>query len=427
VDDEQGPWWTRPPEPGPQAPPVRRQRITPEHDVDVDESATEQATIAFPPTAYRPPELQQPTEYQQPTQYQQPTAYPRPRLVQPVQSEPEIEPEVEAEPPPIPKPAKPVVRRVAVVPPTPPVRPAGRDTGEEETVSLPPVRGDIFATFSGPMPVGTPGATDGREELDPAPAGRRWARGRLDVPAERLPALLREVSLPEPRVLVLGAAAALVGVLIVVVALVSGNGTKAEPEPGASAQPSPVAAASKLTGRTPDGLRQVSALDAAAQLRKAGKGPGGSIVEAWGWDDRNGRNLVVTSVASARGNKQTLRVIHIAGLDAEARTLRVMTDPNLPANCRGAGTAGFTPKALIVRDLDSNNVAEVITGWTSRCGGRANESQIRLALITDGDKYILRGEGVVGRAGIFVPAPGDSRWPKGFLEMLGTQYRTLYG
>ena len=37
VDDEQGPWWTRPPEPGPQAPPVRRQRITPERDVDVDE------------------------------------------------------------------------------------------------------------------------------------------------------------------------------------------------------------------------------------------------------------------------------------------------------------------------------------------------------------------------------------------------------
>jgi hypothetical protein len=411
VDDEQGPWWTRPPEPGPQAPPVQRRRISGQGDVEVDteEPTAEPATIAYPPTEYT-----------------------RPRLVQP----PPVEDE--PQPPPPPKLAKPVVRRVAVVQPAPPpVRPTQRDPGEDRTESLPPVGDDIFATFSGPLPVDAAGPTAGGSDPGQSPAsgrrwgnGRRWPGNRLDGAADDdgAPGLLPPVRLPEPRVLLLAAAAALVGVLIVVVALVTGRGTKADSDAGAPAVlPSPVAGASALTGRTPDGLKQVSALDAAALLRKAGRGPGGSIVEAWGWNDRNGQNLVVTSVASAGSNKRTLRVTHVAGLDGDARTLRVMKDPNLPTNCRGTGTAAFTPKALVVRDLDSNNVAEVITGWTSRCGGPENRSQIKLALITNGDKYILRGQGVIGQPGTLVPAPRPARWPDGFLKMLSTQYRTLYG
>jgi hypothetical protein len=229
-------------------------------------------------------------------------------------------------------------------------------------------------------------------------------------------------------VLLLAAAAALVVLLIVVVALVSGRGSTPDPvaEPSASG-PAAATGANALQGRNPDGLRQISADEAAGQLREAGEGGNGTVVEAWGWNDKNGRNLVVTTVAPAGANKRSLRVTHIAGLDGEPRTLRVMKDPNLPARCKRGGTAGFTPKSLIVRDLDSNGYAEVITGWSSRCGGKDSQSVIRLALITNGDKYILRGEGVIGQTRDFTPAPAAAKWPNGFLKTVSAQYGKLYG
>jgi len=400
VDDEQGPWWTRPPEPGTQAPPVLRQRTSGPNDVDVE----------VPPSAYAPP-----------------AGYPRPRLVapEPVEPEPEPEPEPVAVP-------KPVVRRVAVVQPTPPpVRTVGQDPRDQRTETLPSVGDDIFATFSGPLSVDTdPPAGARNGSGSPQTAGHNRAGDPLEEPEADRPGLLPHVQLPEPRVLLLIAAAALVIVLIVVVALVSGRGgTNPDPAAGGpTAVASPASGAIDLQGKNPDGLKQLGAEDATAQLRKAGEGPGGSIVEAWSWKDKNGQNLVVTSIAPAGKNKRTLRVIHVAGLEGKPRTLRVMKDPNLPTDCKGNGTAGFTPKSLIVRDLDGNNLAEVISGWTSRCGGKQAESQIKLALITDGEKYILRGQGVIGQAGgAFTPAPRAANWPDGFLTALKAQYRKLYG
>ncbi|HST83302.1 MAG TPA: hypothetical protein VLL08_16315 [Kineosporiaceae bacterium] len=391
MDDEQGPWWTRPPEPEPQDP--------------TSYPPTERAAVDFIPPEYTRP------------------------IAQPLPEEPPPEP---AEPPP---PPKPVIRRVAVVPPTPPPpqRTLGSDPRAARTESMPPVGDDIFATFSGPVPVGTSPAPPTRASTDYQRAPRK---APADAPAEpldrsdlpdRLASLLPQVKLPEPRVLLLGAAAALVVLLIVVVALVSGRGTDADQTLAPTTAPTAGAAANAFTGRTPDGLKQLSPSDAAAQLRKANRGPGGSIVEAWAWNDKNGRNLVVTSIDAAGGNRRTLRVVHLADLDRDPRTLRVMTDPNLPTNCKGTGTAAFTTGALIVRDLDSNNVAEVISGWTSRCGGKENPSQVRLALITNGDKYILRGQGVLGKAGTFTPAPRASQWPANYLNLLGKQYRKLYG
>jgi hypothetical protein len=324
-----------------------------------------------------------------------------------------------------------VIRRVAVVPPTPPpVRTVG--PGQEPTERLPSIRDDIFATFSAPQaPAAT--APPGQAQTEQPPNGPDGADGTGPAPLDERPpglaGLLPQIKVPEPRVLLLGAAAALVILLIVIVALVSGRGTKRDQEARDSQATTPTVAAgaNAFTGKEPDGLEQLGAVEAAAQLRRAGQTAGGSIVEAWGWDDKNGRNLVVTTVTGVGVRKRTLRVIHIAGLDGEPRTLRVMRDPNLPANCRGAGSAGFTPKALIVRDLNADKIAEVISGWTSRCGNAQAESQIRLALITNGDKYILRGQGVLGSATDFTPDPRPSRWPDNYLKMLSAQYQKLYG
>jgi hypothetical protein len=467
VDDEQVPWWTRPPEPGTQAPPVQRRR-TSEPDVErahpqgdypstepgAADTAVQHAPPGYAPTEYPQPEYSQaeypqaeypqagytppefaPTEYLQPQQI--PTGHTATEPVadaQPPAGYVPDEPTV-TEPAPVPKP---VIRRVAVVPPAAPAAtdgPAARTSANERTETLPAVSDEIFATFGGPPKAGGPGAggsgfglskgstgpsTSGsaKDEPEAGPSGP-WQDG----PLQRLV----HAKLPEPRVLLLAGAGALVVLLIVLVALISGHGKKAEPTARPSAAPSG-AGATALKGKQPDGLTKVSDGEAATQLQAAGQNNGGSIVEAWGWDDKNGRNLVVTSTAAAGANKRTLRVIHIANLDDKPRRLRLMKDPNLPADCGGAGTAQFTPNSLTVVDLNGDDVAEVISGWSSRCGGKDAQSQIKLALITDGDKYILRGQGVLGQAGAdsFTPAPRAKSWPNGYLKALSAEYLRLY-
>ena len=89
---------------------------------------------------------------------------------------------------------------------------------------------------------------------------------------------------------------------------------------------------------------------------------------AWGWTDKNGRNLLVTAQDKS-GDNRTLRVIHVARLDKSPKTLRVMTDPGLPGCRSGPGAAGFTKNSVRVRDLDKDSVAEILVGWFARCGG----------------------------------------------------------
>jgi hypothetical protein len=423
VDDEQGPWWTRPPEPGPQAPPAQRRQPSVQRNVEVDDPRT--GPVSAEPSAGSAQSDRTVVNFVPPD-------YTRAEPQTDLGPEPEFEPEPERVPEPEPPPApKPTVRRVAVVPPTPPpVRTADRAPRDARTEHLPPVSDDIFATFSGPPPVGARTATRASGNTHPQQSARRAPAGeQLGEPERPRPlALLSQVNLPEPRVLLLAAAGALVVLLIVVVALVSGRGREADKTARPpTAGPSAPAAANAFAGQEPDGLKQLTAAVATAELRKVDQGPGGTIVEAWSWTDKNGSNLVATSIDPAGANKRTLRVIHVAGLDDDPRTMRVMRDPNLPADCKGAGTAEFTPKSLIVRDLNSDNVAEVISGWTSRCGGKENESQIRLALITDGEKYILRGQGVLGSAREFTPAPRSARWPDNYFKLVSAQYAKLYG
>jgi len=402
VDDQQGPWWTRPPEPGQPVPPVQRRRTSGQQDVDLeyppnrDESETvahDEARTEYLPNGYAPPA--EPDPYAAPA-----------------------EPETEPEPP------KPAVRRVAVVPPSRPATPAyDRGSSEDRTETLPAVPNEIFATFSGstPGPTGGPSVTSTTigAAVPPEEPGR--------PPAERPNLLhLAQANLPEPRVLLLAGAGALVVLLIVVVALVTGGGPKDAPTtqpPTASAKAG--ATPEALKGKIPNGLKKVSSADAAAQLREVGAAAGGTIVEAWGWTDKNGQNLVATSISG--GNRRTLKVTHLAGLDADPRRLRVMRDPNLPTGCSGGGTAGFTPKSLAVVDLDGDDVAEVVTGWSSRCGGPGTRSQIRLALITNGKKYIIRGQGVIGQSEGGVADPRASNWPTGYYKALAQHYRNLYG
>jgi hypothetical protein len=394
VDDEQGPWWTRPPEPDAQqrsdteAPPPQYPAHQPTAPIPGLEPAPFDPTLVVPGPMVAPeaePDSPAPTT----------TSDREPGSDQP-----------EPEPAPPPRPKRPVVRRVAVVPPERPERPARPVPAarpDDRTETLPAVSDDIFATFSGPA------STAPYPPADPAPPPGPRRRPRID--------------LPETRVLLLAGAAGLVAVLIVIVALLTG-GSGDDPDRPAAREPAPTSTVGAVKG-----LKKVEPAAASELLQKAGQSSYGSVVEAWTWKDSNGENLVATTIAAAPRKHRTLRVIHVADLDHDPRTLRVMRDPGLPAGCQAAGSADFTPKSLVVRDLDDDDIAEVSAGWTSRCGGPGSPSVIKLALITNGVKYIIRGEGVVPGADVdaAVPAPRASKWPDGYFKALAAQYRSLYG
>ena len=105
-----------------------------------------------------------------------------------------------------------------------------------------------------------------------------------------------------------------------------------------------------------------------------------------------------------------------------------MREPGVPRCDDGEGAAGFTSGSVAVRDLDENGIGEVSVGWTFRCGGEDAASDAKLVLLDDGSKYILRGRGVVGRAGSggFVPDPRPRSWPEEFLDTLTEQFHQLY-
>lgn len=324
-----------------------------------------------------------------------------------------------------PKPPKQVIRRVAVVDPN------------ERTETLPALGDDIFAVFdaqgrqghqghqghpaapAAPFDPYAGGAEDPLSHLrdDPAPH-------RLHLPQ------VPHVQMPPPRFLLMAVGSGLVVLLVILVILLFGPdgadpaATATSPTPAASSD----TVAAQLTGTPPSGLKKLSDREAGTLLAKAGQGANGRIGEAWTWSDKNGRNLVVTTTEVTGKNRKTLRVIHLADVDGDIRTLRVMKDPNLPEckNASAVGAAGFTKNAMVVRDLNGDGIAEVTAGWTSRCGARTGTSEIKLALISNGDKYIIRDEGVVGKAGAGSADPRSSRWPDGFYPALTKLYKKLY-
>jgi hypothetical protein len=334
-----------------------------------------------------------------------------------------------------------VIRRVAVVPPAPPARTAdphhdhdpgyGRPHehgygGNDPTETLPAVGGGdgIFAVFGGPDaarpgPGSAPGPRPGEDPL-------AHLREDAEHPHRRLPPLPHVAPGRLPLILAAGGLVIVLVVLVILIGPLSRSSTPSTASRTATAGASkgPVA---PLSGTPPSSLTQVSSAQAAQLLRKAGQHPGGTIVEAWGWTDRNGQNLVVTSMERKNG-KEDLRVTHVAQLNGDdPKVLRIMRDPGLPAGCK-SGTAGFTPGGTSVRDLNNDGVAEIAVGWSSRCGGASSKSVVKLALITNGDKYIIRGDGVLGHAGDGTtdPAPRASSWPKTYLAQLTAIFRKLY-
>jgi hypothetical protein len=128
----------------------------------------------------------------------------------------------------------------------------------------------------------------------------------------------------------------------------------------------------------------------------------------------------------------TFLVTHVAHTDEpQPVALRRMQDP-VDVRCPGAGgaTNGFTPGSVTVQDLDGDGIAEATVGWTQRCGGPERPTRVRLALLSGGKKYILRGAAVVGQGdptGGLRPDPDVSAWPAQSHDAVVDLARRLYG
>jgi hypothetical protein len=279
----------------------------------------------------------------------------------------------------------------------------------------------VYGTPSRVAP-GIPGLTGDADpvgHLRGMPGGRRLPEpvarllgnlpGRDRLP--RLPADGRTVAIVGGVVAVL--------LVVLVVRLLTGGGDDAPPPVAQTSTGQNAAAAGQ-----PKDFAKVGTAAAVKDLRRAGEARG-DVVGAWRWSDENGRNLLATT-RERSGANQTLRVIHVARLDKDPKTLRVMIDPGLPGCQSGGGTAGFTKNSVQVRDLDRDGIAEVLVGWFARCGSAAADSTVKLAVLSDGDKYILRGQGVVGSGGSQAPDPAAKSWPKPFLKAATAVFKTLY-
>ncbi len=176
----------------------------------------------------------------------------------------------------------------------------------------------------------------------------------------------------------------------------------------------------------PADLATLPAPDAVARLQEAGVSIDGIVESAWTWSDSSGTHLLATTRATS-GDQQdqpssvTLRVALLSGLDGHPTVDRRLRDPGLHCSHDQVLTADFTPGTLAVRDLDGDGTAEVMLGWTARCGDDTEPSRIRLALMSRSRLFVLRAQGVLPDAAAApasvepTPAPDSGNWPAPFL------------
>jgi hypothetical protein len=205
---------------------------------------------------------------------------------------------------------------------------------------------------------------------------------------------------------------------------------------------SPSASSSAARDARPADVAQLQSRVAAAELLQAGLRTKGTPVDAWSWIDANGRNVLLTSKTVDRRDAgvvraATLHVYHAAGLGGSARMLITpLRDPGT-VPCDLDFNLDFVPGSIQVTDADGDGYAEATVGWWSSCRGDPGPERVKLALLTRGTYFILRGSGLVAAqpplpAGVpvppatFTPNLPEDRWPAGSYTSTVTLFRRLF-
>lgn len=121
----------------------------------------------------------------------------------------------------------------------------------------------------------------------------------------------------------------------------------------------------------------------------------GKMVNKKFWQDANGENIVLFTQ-----NKEELFVYHYAINADEVKLLRRVND--FERDCDYDLTLEFVDNAIQVTDLDKNNLGEITFAYKKACISDVSPKGLKLIILENGDKFIIRGSTSIDKPGIKV-------------------------
>jgi len=115
----------------------------------------------------------------------------------------------------------------------------------------------------------------------------------------------------------------------------------------------------------------------------------GKIVEGRRYTDKNGENLLLVTVRDAKRSSE-LHVYHLVRSEGGAyRSLRQLND--FVRDCELDLTLDLVPGSIAITDLDGDGHAEASLAYTMSCKGDVSPDDMKLMLLTKGNKLAIRG------------------------------------
>lgn len=185
--------------------------------------------------------------------------------------------------------------------------------------------------------------------------------------------------------------------------------------PSSSTSPSVVPSASGVAPIRPFQVQRADGTSAQDAARGVGIDPAG-VVTTLTWSDQLGANTVVFRDIGddIKDSELRLYVDHVVQVGDRATVLRQVKDS--VADCPVDKLLEFVDEALQIQDLDRDGVGEVVFAYRLNCAGDVSPSALKVLLLEDGDKYILRGSSTnqfVEAGDAPVPEPAPVAWPAG--------------
>ena len=130
----------------------------------------------------------------------------------------------------------------------------------------------------------------------------------------------------------------------------------------------------------------------------------GKIESGLRWLDQNGDNYVLFSSIEKKSQTKSqtntsvyLYVNHYVINKKGVNRLRLLRDKE--ERCEYDNMAGFIKKSFTVTDLDHDQVGEVTFVYTVDCRSGMGSDKVKLVILENGKKYIIRGTTKVGSKG----------------------------
>lgn len=122
---------------------------------------------------------------------------------------------------------------------------------------------------------------------------------------------------------------------------------------------------------------------------------GGKIILQKSWEDSNGENIVLFTK-----NKEELFVYHYSIIGDNSKLLRKIYD--YEKDCEYDLFIDFIDNSISVTDLDKNNLGEITFAFQKACISDVSPKELKLLMLENGNKYIIRGTTSIDKPGIKV-------------------------